>query len=269
MEILSLLSMICDARLLMCIPFLWEVGFIIKHYTRLYNGYIPMVEAVLGAIIGVIYGAFVGKNGVLPVDIITYGAQGLVVGCASCFTYDAFHGIVNHKCEILKEEDMEKKKFHPLEHAWFVYGLAIVESVIACGLVELVFHGKAEMVKWFAYYAHLTIIPCVAIDIMTKVSRERPLVTWQYFVLEALIVVADLLFTWASITTTNIPMFILLASTAIVIGGAVIWYLKFYKPAYAKKCAEVAEAIKSELESNGMPAQYVGIAIDYFYEKGE
>ena len=164
---------------------------------------------------------------------------------------------------------MENKKFHPMEHTWFVYGLAIVESVIACGLIELVFHGKAEMLEWFCQYAHLTVIPCVAIDVMTKVAKERPLITWQYFVLEALIVIADILFTWASVTTTITPMVVLLIATAVVVAAAVIWYLKWYKPAYEAKCKALYDEMASNLIEKGMPSQYTGIAIDYFFVKGE
>ena len=269
--ILSIMNVICARQIIMAIPLLILVGYFLKHYWPSFpNKAIPEVEIALGIAVGILY-AVTSKEGPLAFSIIQYGAQGIVVGALSVVLYDSVHSALPHKCNSTMEESMkeknEKKPFKPLEHASIVYAIAIVGAAVASGIIEVIFHGVAGAVTYMLGYVHYGILTCVAIDVMLKLTNDRSTLVWQYWVMEAMVVVADVLYVGASITTTYGLMWALLVSAVTVLVGAGIWSKKMYEPAKVKKQTQVLEAVEGDLVELGVPSSIVGAVRAYFFNK--
>lgn len=163
-------------------------------------------------------------------------------------------------------EEKEKKKFNPFDHSAFVYGIAILGSVVVCGLIELAFHGVDGMLNYLVNYAHYNIITCIALDVMSKVANDRTSIVWQYWMMVTTIALADIFYVFASITTTFLAMWVCLTVCATLLACAVLFCMKLYKPAVEKKKAEVLGTVKEDLLGIGVPESCIEGITNYFFE---
>lgn len=252
----------------MLVPLLIIVGYLVKHYTTIPTMYIPYLEIVSGLVIGIVYGLTCGEGWH---SIFMYGGQGVVLGAVSISLYDAIHGtachIHNKNNNIVEDICMEeKKKFKPFEHSSVVYGCAFLGTVIVSGLIELVFHGVDGALVWVRDYAHYGLLYCVAVDVVSKASKDKTSLVWQYWVLVGLILMVDISYVCASITTTFFAMWVCLVVMCTLIVGACLWCNKMYKPAVAKKADSVIEKVREDLGSLVAPNR-VDEVINYFIER--
>ena len=273
MQSLTILSMICAPQLISYVPFLIMLGYLAKHYTRFPNRYLPLMETVVGAVIGVLYGVCSSLNGDLNmVSAVTmYGSQGVVLGFSSISIYDCLYNALFKTPQEVRgmKETKERKKWNPMDSNWFVYGISVIASVAMCAVIELIFHGAGSVLPFIRDYAYLCVIPCVVVDCMSKVSKEKAFITWQYLVMMGMIISTCVLYAWMSTTTTWVALRWFAVGIATVIAGTVVWYNKMYLPALAKKKVEVIESIHNDLIEKGADGKSAKIAVDYFFGEEE
>lgn len=264
--IFEILALICDKQIIMAIPLLILVGYFLKHYWPSFpNKAIPEVEALAGMIIGIVY-AVTSNEKPIAVAIIKYGAQGIVVGALSVLVYDIFHNALP-KREKPSEENMEEKtkKFVPLEHPSIVYAIAIIGSAIISGAIEAIFNGFDSALFYMLNYVHYGILTCLALDIILKLTNDRKLLVWQYWVLTGLVLAADVLYVAASVTTTFFWMWFFLVLCFTILIGAGIWSKKVYEPSKAKRKGQVLDFTRTELETLGVPASVIPSVEEFLF----
>ena len=266
-EALTILGLICSSHMIMFVPLLIIVGYLLKHYTTMPNKFIPFVETGLGMAIGVLYAVTGRPEENIVTGIIMYAGQGIVLGFSSIAIYDALHGTIGHKCKLMEEsmEEKEKKKFNPFDHSAIVYGIAIVGSVVVCGLIEMAFHGVEGMLNYLLNYAHYNILTCIALDIMSKVASDRKSIVWQYWVMVALIARADVCYVVASVTTTFLWMWVCIGGTVTLLASSLLFCKMCYEPAVAKKKEEVLSIVREDLIEIGVPESKVEGVTNYFF----
>ena len=54
-DIVAILSLICSKEMLMLVPIMIITGYLLKHYTKFPNGYIPVIEMSMGFVLGIVY----------------------------------------------------------------------------------------------------------------------------------------------------------------------------------------------------------------------
>ena len=242
-EILLILSYICAKEMLMCIPLLLIVGYLLKHYTDVPNGYIPYIETGMGLALGLIYGGvFVGGFN----NVILYGGQGCVLGFISITIYDAVHGVVKHNCT--SEVSMkEKKKINLWEHKAFVYTLAFLGGVLITALIKFITTGVEGLVYYLANEAIYSVLTLLLVDFLLKVSLDKTSITWQYWVMIGLMVLAVVSYGIASTMTTWTLVFTCLIIMAVFVAGSALICCKLYKPAVKKKVETVFEKATNDI----------------------
>lgn len=263
-EILLILSYICSKEMLMCVPLLLIVGYLIKHYTTIPNVYLPYIETGMGLAVGLIYGGLITKGWN---NVIMYGGQGVVLGFISISLYDAVHGVVKHNC---RSEDLsmkEKKKVNLWEHRAFVYTLAFLGGVLLTGLTKLVMYGVDGLIYYLVNEAIYSVFTLLLVDFLIKYSTDKSLLTWQYWVMDAFMVLAVLSYAGASLMTTWLGVWVMLIVMVSFVAIAGFWCNKMYKPAVNKKAQAVYDAaVNSVIEKAGVPRATAEDVTNYFVE---
>lgn len=268
-DIVAILSLICSKEMLMLVPMMIIIGYLLKHYTKFPNGYIPIIEMSMGLVLGVAYAVAFNPEGNIVASISMYGGQGLVLGFVSISIYDAVHGAVcNHigKEEQSTMEDAEKKvKARPFDHPIFVYLLAFLAATVYNLIVYLIFYGVHESLVYLRDGA-VTIIPTmVLIDVICKLATgNRKSINWKYLVMIGLIVASTLFYMGASVTTTKFAMYACLAMCATSAAGSALVCNKLVAPTRTGAEASVKEKAVSDLVELGVPIESAEMSAEYF-----
>ena len=263
-EILLILSYICSKEMLMCIPLLLIVGYLIKHYTTIPNAYLPYIETGMGLAVGLIYGGLIAKGWN---NVIMYGGQGVVLGFISISLYDAVHGVIKHKCNSEDLSMKEKKKINLWEHKAFVYGLAFLGGVVLTGLGKLIMGGVDGLVYYLVNEAVYSVLTLLVVDFLIKYSTDKTLLTWQYWIMMAIMVLAVISYAVASLMTTWVLVWVFIGGMVTLIACAGLWCNKLYKPSITKKAESVHEAaVNSVIDMTGLTRAKAEEVTNYFVE---
>lgn len=266
-DIVAILSLICSKEMLMLVPIMIITGYLLKHYTKFPNGYIPVIEMSMGFVLGIIYAVAFNPEGNIVASISMYGGQGLVLGFVSISIYDAVHGAVCHHIgkEVQMEETEKKVKANPFEHPVFVYFLAFLAATLYNFLVYLIFYGVHDSLIYLRDGA-VTIIPTmVLIDVICKLATgNRKSINWQYLVMVGLVVASTLFYTGASVTTTKFAMYACLALCATSAAGSALVCNKLVCPTRSGAVDSVKEKAVSDLVELGVPRESAEMSAEYF-----
>ena len=268
-EIMAILSLICSKEMLMLVPLMIIVGYLLKHYTKFPNGYIPVVEMALGLVLGIAYAVSFNPEENLVLSMSMYGGQGLVLGFVSISIYDAVHGVVCHHAgkegKTTMEQTVEKEKAKPFDHPVFVYLVAFVAAALYNFVVSLVFYGVADALAYLRD-SSVTIIPTIVlIDVICKAATgNRKAMNWQYLVMIGLVVASTLFYVGASVTTTVFAMYACLALCATSAVGAALVCNKLVVPTRKSTVDSIKEKAVAELVELGMSNENAEISAEYF-----
>lgn len=263
-EILLILSYICSKEMLMCVPLLLIVGYLVKHYTTIPNASLPYIETGMGLAVGLLYGGLIAKGWN---NVIMYGGQGVVLGFISISLYDAVHGVVKHKCNSEDLSMKDKKKINLWEHRAFVYGLAFLGGVILTGLGKLIMGGVDGLVYYLVNEAVYSVLTLLVVDFLIKYSTDKTLLTWQYWVMMAIMVLAVISYAVASLMTTWPLVWAFIVGAVVLVAGAGLWCNKLYKPSIQKKAEAVHDtAVNAMIDMTGLPRAKCEEITNYYLE---
>lgn len=141
----------------------------------------------------------------------------------------------------------EKKKINLWEHKAFVYTLAFLGGVLITAFIKFITTGVEGLVYYLANEAIYSVLTLLLVDFLLKVSLDKTSITWQYWVMIGLMVLAVVSYGIASTMTTWTLVFTCLIIMAVFVAGSALVCCKLYKPAAKKKVETVFEKATNDI----------------------
>lgn len=266
-EILYLLNYLIDEKLAMWLPFILFLGWMIKHKTKIQNGYIPIILLSISILIGSLYGyAISAANGCPMWEIVfVYGlGQGFVLAVEAVFIHSAFHGVIKNRKEkrkltnIHQGEDCMKKLKDRFKSSWLkvryksitAYLLQIVASLVAWGIYYIIAEGTNGLADSLTTVAIIAVLSCIFVDVFLKALKTPLLVIKEYWAVIGTELLAVGTLVWAFGADTVLYQGIGLGAVLILSIVAFSLYHWLYAPRYRKREEEIEElAIKHLVEN--------------------
>lgn len=263
-EILSLVTILVDDRLLMWLPVIMVFGWIIKHKTRIPNGFIPTILLLLSVGIGSAYGWQMSNKGgiALAEAIAIYGfGQGFILAFAAVFSHSAVHGIIQGRkkngiptnSSVDKGEKRMKKLKNCLRSAWskavkwslMPYFLAFLTALAFSAAYHLIAEGTSGIADFLTKVAISGILSCLFVDVFAKLIKSKALIVKEYWLVVCSVLISVGSLVWAFGADTVLLQGIGLGASALfaILGGVFAHWV--YKP---KKIARENEIENAAIE---------------------